>query len=101
QLADGDAVPLQGKFRDVLGNVVVESELAALHLLHHGDAGERQHRSDYVVNGLIFSRGFQTQVGKAVTFMENDAAAARDQYRGSHDVLAGNDILGDLVKLGR
>jgi len=70
-------MPLQRKFRNELGNVIVQREFAALYLLHYRNSGEWQHWPDDVIHSLILCRRFQCEIGKAIAFVQQNAVTSR------------------------
>lgn len=101
QIANRDVASLCGKFGDVSGNVIVKRELAAIGELQDGDSGEWQHGADNVIDGFVLRRRFETEVGKAVAFVEQDGVAAHHEDGGADDVLVGDDLPRDCIQIGR
>jgi len=98
--SNGYVMTLQRKFRNEFGDVVVQRQLAALHLLHHGDSGERQHGADDVVHSLVSCWYFKAEVGETVSFMQQDAVAARHQHGSANNMLPRDHPLHDGVEIG-
>ena len=101
QLPDGDVVPLHRKLGDELRDVVVERELAALDQLHHGDAGEREHRPDDVIDGLVLRRRIEAQVGESVSPFQKNPILVLHQHRSAHHGPPAEDPSGDRTQPAR
>ena len=80
-------MPLHRKFRNELGNVVVEQKLTPLYQLHYRNSGDRHHGPYNVVDSLILRRRFQSKIGKAVALVQQNAVATGNKHRRSNDVL--------------
>jgi len=101
ELAHGDVAALHRELGNVFRDVVVERQLAPLDELHHGDAGERQHRAYYMVDRLVFRRDVEAEVGEAVALVQEDTPVFRDEHRRADDVLLGHDARHGRVEARR
>ena len=92
---------LQRKLGDVLRDLVVELDAPLLDKLHHGHAGERQHRADDVVDRFVLGRRLESEVGETVSLVEQHLAALRDEHGRADDMLLRHHTLDRGIQIGR